>query len=170
VWTAARPELRADGRHQAGPQAPIPVRSTLPGRDHQVTAASASVAGTIAVTVMWTPPRQARPRQPGTAADGGLQNIIHTGRLPPGSDRGAGTGAGNPAGQAAAGRGDGLGDQRKASTLIQDRGQLTGSLLLAPGPVSMRYPAGPGHQDTSLPVSQPAFSSAARMPSAVRWP
>lgn len=56
------PELRADGRHQAGPQARMPVRGTLPGRDHEVTAASAPAAGTVAVTVTRTPPRQARAR------------------------------------------------------------------------------------------------------------
>ena len=45
----------------------------------------------------------------------------------------------------------------------------TSSLVLPPGPVRMRDPAA-AHQDTSFPVSQPAFSSAARASSTVRWP
>ena len=51
----------------------------------------------------------------------------------------------------------------------QDRGQLGGGPLLPAGPVGLRDPAA-GHKVTSLPVSQPAFSSAARASSAVKCP
>ena len=52
---------------------------------------------------------------------------------------------------------------------VQDGGQLAGGPPLPPGPVGLRDPAA-AHQDTSFPVSQPAFSSAARASSAVRCP
>ena len=52
---------------------------------------------------------------------------------------------------------------------VQDGGQLADGVPLPPFPVGLRDPAA-GHQDTSRPVSQPAFSSAARASSAVRWP
>jgi hypothetical protein len=58
-------------------------------------------------------------------------------------------------------------DRREAVVSVQHGGQLAGSLPLPPGPVSLGHPAA-GHQDTSFPVSQPAFSSAARVSSAVR--
>ena len=52
---------------------------------------------------------------------------------------------------------------------VQDGGQLADGVPLPPFPVGPRDPAA-GHQDASFPVSQPAFSSAARASSAVRWP
>ena len=73
------------------------------------------------------------------------------------------------AGQGAAGRGDGPCDHGDARVRGQDGGQLGGCLLLPAGPVGLRDPAA-GHHDTSFPVNQPAFSSAARASSAVRCP
>jgi hypothetical protein len=52
---------------------------------------------------------------------------------------------------------------------VQDDGQLGGGPLLPAGTVGLRDPAA-GHHDTSFPVNQPAFSSAARASSAVRCP
>jgi hypothetical protein len=53
--------------------------------------------------------------------------------------------------------------------VAEDHGQLAGRLQLPPGLVGMRDPAA-GQQDTSFPVSQPAFSSAVGASSAVRCP
>ena len=51
----------------------------------------------------------------------------------------------------------------------QDGRQLGGGPLLPAGPVGLRDPAA-GHQVTSRPVNQPAFSSAARASSTVKCP
>ena len=150
----------------------MPARGTLPGRDHEVTFASAPAAGTIAVTVMRTLPRRVVARsQADSSAVGGrdLENVFQAQGLLPGRERGPGAGAGDAAGQASAGLADGPRDQREAGMGVQDGGQFAVGVPLPPVPVGLRDPAA-GHHDTSRPVNQPTFSSAARASSAVRWP
>src|SRR6266702_2891881 len=101
----------------------------------------------------------------------GLGGLVESQRLPPLPEQPAPARGGceDLAGQGPAGRGDGPRDHRETRVRGQDDGQLGSGLLLPAGPVSLRDPAA-GHHDTPFPVSQPAFSSAARASSAVRCP
>src|SRR6266568_2683452 len=105
------------------------------------------------------------------ASGRGLGGLAESQRLPPLPEQPAPARGGceDLAGQGPAGRGDGPRDHRKTRMRGQDGGQLGGGLLLPAGPVGLRDPAA-GHHDTPFPVSQPAFSSAARASSAVRCP
>src|SRR6185437_13307089 len=106
-----------------------------------------------------------------SAGGRGLGDLVQAQRLPPLPEQAppARGGSKDPAGQCPARSGQGPRDHRDVRVPGQDGSQLGGCPLLPAGPVALADPAA-GHQVTSRPVNQPAFSSAARASSAVRCP